>query len=124
MPKRVLDVGQCNFDHGAIRGMLSQEFGVEVLRAHGWDDTYEALRQGSCALILVNRVLDRGGASGLEIIQKLKADEALKHIPVMLVTNYPEFQQQAQAFGALTGFGKADLHQPATVELLAKWLGN
>ena len=124
MAKRVLDVGQCDFDHGAIRGLLSQEFGADVIRAHDWEDVLKTLQQATCDLVLVNRMLDQGGASGLEIIRKLKADDVLKHLPVMLVTNYPEYQQQAQALGAVPGFGKAELRQPATIELLKEYLGN
>ena len=45
-----------------------------------------------------------------------------RSIPVMLVTNYPEHQQQAIAAGAEPGFGKAELASPATLAKLAKFL--
>ncbi|MFH1110708.1 MAG: hypothetical protein V1790_16145 [Planctomycetota bacterium] len=38
---RVLNVGQCDYDHGNIRRMLSEEFGADVERAA---DTEEAVR--------------------------------------------------------------------------------
>ena len=39
---RILDVGQCSFDHGAISGYLAGRFGAQVERA----DT--ATRRGRC----------------------------------------------------------------------------
>jgi hypothetical protein len=42
---------------------------------------------------------------------------------VMLVSNYPEYQSQAVALGALPGFGKAALREPDTAELIRKALG-
>jgi CheY-like chemotaxis protein len=88
----VLDVGQCGFDHSSIATYLADRFGSRVERADGLDDTHQALRQGRFDLVLVNRVLDQDGSSGLELIQTLKEDsqESLKAIPVMLVSDYPE----------------------------------
>jgi hypothetical protein len=41
----------------------------------------------------------------------------------MLVTNYPEHQQEAVAAGAEPGFGKAELGQLATRDKLSRFLG-
>ena len=43
-------------------------------------------------------------------------------VPVMLISNYPEAQEKAVSDGAVRGFGKAVLDDPATVELLAAFL--
>jgi hypothetical protein len=40
----------------------------------------------------------------------------------MLVSNYPEYQQQAIAAGCEPGFGKAELSAPATLDKLARFL--
>jgi hypothetical protein len=42
--KRVLDIGNCSMDHGAISGMLQKQFGAEVVQCHGQDDSLAALR--------------------------------------------------------------------------------
>lgn len=122
MPKRVVDVGQCGFDHGSIAGFLKREFGAEVVAADGPQDALAALREGPCDLVLVNRQLDADGSDGLDVVRLLKADVKLSGVPVMLVSNYPEYQQAAIKAGAEPGFGKRDLTQPETRQKLARFL--
>jgi CheY-like chemotaxis protein len=66
--------------------------------------------------VLINRVLDFDGSSGLDLIRTLKEapDQPMAAVPVILVSNYPEAQQAALELGAVSGFGKASLHSPAT----------
>lgn len=122
MPKRVLDIGNCSMDHGAISGMLRKQFAAEVVQCHGPDDSLDALRHGQFDLVLVNRKLDQDYSDGLEIIQAIKADPQLAAVPVMLITNYAEYQEQAIAAGALPGFGKKELYAEQTQERLGKVL--
>lgn len=123
MTKRVLDVGNCVPDHGAIRRMLETNFGAEVLQAHGPEDTRAALERGGVDLVLINRKLDQDYSDGLEILKQIKTDPRLRAVPVMLITNYPEHQAAAVAEGAEYGFGKLELGKPETHERLAKILG-
>jgi CheY-like chemotaxis protein len=118
MKKRVLDIGNCSPDHEAIRRLIEEQFEAEVAQAHGWNDAAGQLGRQSFDLVLVNRLLDRDGREGLEIIRLIKSDERLRAIPVMLVTNYEEHQQQAVEAGALPGFGKRSIREPETVEKL------
>src|SRR5947208_2898845 len=104
--KRVLSVGQCMADHGSISRTLHRSFGAEVVAAHTADEALERLRHDTFALVLVNRVLDADGSSGLDLISRVKADEGLRPVPVMLVSNYQDAQGQAVAAGAEPGFGK------------------
>jgi CheY-like chemotaxis protein len=122
MPKRVLDVGNCVPDHGAIRSLLERTFGAEVVQAHGPEDTLAELKKGHFDLVLVNRKLDQDYSDGLDIIKSLKADPALAKTPVMLITNYENHQAVAIAAGAEPGFGKLSLNEPATIERLGKFL--
>ena len=122
MPKRVLDVGNCSVDHGAISSALRRDFGAEIVQAHGPDDALLELRTGSFDLVLVNRKLDQDYSDGLDIIKAIKADAELQATPVMLITNYAEHQETAVAIGAELGFGKKELSLPATREKLAKFL--
>jgi two-component system chemotaxis response regulator CheY len=109
MMARVLSVGQCGFDHGSITRQMRQRFGAEVVGASDAPEAIAALRGGGFDLVLVNRVLDGDGSSGLDLIRTLKADPALSGLPVMLVSNYASAQDQAMTLGALKGFGKSDL---------------
>ncbi len=120
--KIVLDVGQCNPDHAAIRRLVEGQFGAKVIRADSADEALAALRASAIDLVLINRKLDLDYSDGLDIIRQMKADPQLESIPVMLVSNYPEYQVQAVAAGAEAGFGKAELAQPSTQQRLAKFL--
>jgi CheY-like chemotaxis protein len=121
--KRVLSIGQCLADHGAIERTLHQNFGAEVEAADTPAEASDKLRETTFDLVLVNRILDRDGSSGLEVISQLKRDDALHAIPVILVSNYPDAQEQAQNRGALPGFGKANLGQPVMLGRIREVLG-
>jgi two-component system chemotaxis response regulator CheY len=121
--KRVLDIGQCGADHGAIRRLVEGNFEARVVQAHDAREALAELRAGQFDLVLVNRRLDLDGSDGLEIVKAIKGEEAIAATPVMLVTNYAEYQEAAVAAGAEPGFGKAQLHEPGTVKVLAVILG-
>ena len=108
---RVLNVGQCGYDHSSISRFLEQSCNAQVDAADSSAEALDALRSDPKRydLVLVNRVFDRGGESGLALIQTLRADATLAEVPVMLVSNHPNAQQQAIEAGALPGFGKSDL---------------
>jgi two-component system chemotaxis response regulator CheY len=116
---RVLSVGQCGFDHGKIARHMKQAFGAEVVAADTFPEALEALRGGPpFDLVLVNRVTDADGSRGLDLVRDLNGGPT----PVMLVSNYPEAQEQAVSLGALPGFGKSDLGLPAVHERLKRVL--
>jgi two-component system chemotaxis response regulator CheY len=121
--KRVLSVGQCFADHSSISRTIRQHFDAEVEDAAGADEARARLQRGKFDLVLVNRVLDGDGSQGVDLIGQLKAEEALHGLPVMLVSNYEDSQQEAVARGALPGFGKAALGQPRMLGLLRAVLG-
>jgi CheY-like chemotaxis protein len=118
MPLRVLDVGQCIPDHAAIRRLLENKFSAQVVQTHGLEDTLAELRRGEFALVLVNRKLDADYSDGMEIIRRIKGDPQLAGVPVMIVSNYPDAQQQAVEIGAEMGFGKAKLASAETHAIL------
>ncbi|MHC4670932.1 MAG: response regulator [Planctomycetota bacterium] len=118
----VLDVGQCNPDHHAIKSIIMQHFQARVDRAQLTDQAMDALQQKQYHLVLVNRIIDRDGSEGIILIQRIKQDQKLLHIPVMMVSNYPQAQDQAVNAGAVPGFGKAELSKPQTLERLKQFL--
>jgi CheY-like chemotaxis protein len=121
--KRVLSVGQCFADHGNISHTLQRHFAAEVVGVDDGGDALARLRRESFALVLVNRRLDADGSSGLEVVKQIKADETLRPVPVMLVSNYEDAQNEAVEAGALPGFGKAALGQPHVLARLRPLLG-
>jgi CheY-like chemotaxis protein len=121
--KRILSVGQCQADHGRLAQTIRHLFGAEVV---GVDDAVEAdrrLGEQAFDLILVNRIFDANGASGIDFIRGLKRRN-LAWAPVMLVSNHEDAQREAIAAGAVPGFGKASLGHAAMVERLRPLLGN
>ncbi|MFQ3594110.1 MAG: response regulator [Gemmataceae bacterium] len=118
--KTVLSVGQCDLDHDMISRLIGS-LGGEVRRVHNAQQTIEELANGCFALVLVNRVFDLDGGDGQALIRELK--KRYPQLPVMLVSNYADAQETAQAAGAEPGFGKAALHAPETAERLKKYLG-
>ncbi|MCH9002562.1 MAG: response regulator [Planctomycetes bacterium] len=119
---RVLDVGQCDFDHGNIGKMLVEQFGAVVDRAHNTDEAIKAISKNRYDIVMVNRIFDADGAEGTELIKKLQADESNRRTTVMLVSNYADAQDAAVALGAKRGFGKDAISDPATIQCLAAFL--
>ena len=122
MTKRVLDVGNCVPDHAAIRGLIERNFDAQVVQADDLASAVAELQKQPADLVLVNRKLDLDYSDGMAIVRHLKADPQWSATPVMLITNYPEYQAEAIAAGAAPGFGKQELRSNETLERLRKFL--
>ncbi len=122
MTKRLLDVGSCGPDHASLRQLVQDHFDVVVDQADGMDDALELLGQQSYDLVTVNRVMDRDGSEGLEIIRAIKSHARFGDTPVMMITNFADHQHLAVTAGAVDGFGKSQLVTPSTVERLRPFL--
>ncbi|QGJ70000.1 Response regulator PleD [Planctomycetales bacterium 10988] len=112
MKKKVLDVGQCDYDHANITAFINKFAEAEVVRTHGLEDSLSQLKSGDFDLVLINRKLDRDHSDGMPILKAIKTDPELQDIKVMLVSNLADAQREAEAAGALPGFGKAEYHKP------------
>ena len=122
MAKRVLDVGNCDADHAAIRALIEGSFQATVVQADGPQDSLAALRAGGIDLVLVNRKLDADQSDGLDVIRQIKQHPDHSTTPCMLITNFEDHQQSAVEAGAEPGFGKRQLDDPATREKLSRFL--
>ena len=121
--KRVLSVGQCAADNWSITRALKTHFSAEVVPADGASEALGLLEQQAFDLVLVNRVFDADGGSGVGFIRQLTQREPHVTVPVMLVSNYQDAQDEAVKAGAKPGFGKAALGQPAMLARLRDVLG-
>jgi two-component system chemotaxis response regulator CheY len=121
--RRVLSVGHCGFDHNRIAHHFRQSFDAQVDGVSTFAEALDALRGRHYDLVLINRINDEDGAPGLELIRDMKAEAELADVPVMLVSNYAEAQQAAEALGARPGFGKSELTTPQTRTRLESILG-
>lgn len=122
MVKRVLNVGHCLSDHMAIEAMIQQHFDAEVVPAADADTALAALRNQAYDLVLVNRKLDRDYSDGLEVIRSIKEALATRAPPVMLITNFTDYQQKAIQAGAVPGFGKQALGSKEVLDKLRPFL--
>ena len=119
---RVLDVGNCDPDHGAIRLMVTEAFDAQVDRVMFVPDAMKKLADLAYDLVLVNRLVFDDGSPGIDLVRQMKADERIRNVPVMLISNYADAQSEAKAAGAIPGFGKAAVGDSVTVDLLAEYL--
>ena len=122
MPKKVLDVGQCDLDHSNITALLKANFEVEVARAHSRSEAISMATVEGFDLVLVNRLFDADGSEGMAVVSDLKTNERTADVPVMIVSNYEEAQVAAVEAGAVRGFGKSALGSDATLDLLKSYL--
>lgn len=115
----VLLVGHCGPDTSYLRSAVKKALPTaEVRSVHDEAGLAKEVAAGSAPLLLVNRVLEPGFAteSGIELIPSLKS--AYPAARILLVSNYPEAQEQAVRLGALPGFGKKDIGTPRLNTLL------
>ncbi len=122
MSKRVLDVGNCVPDHAALRRLVEGSFDAQLFAADDLADTLSQLKKQPADLVIVNRKLDKDYSDGMDIIRQLKSHADYGNVPVMLLSNYPEYQQQAIADGAEPGFGKQELRTSDTLAKLKRFL--
>jgi len=116
--KTVLSVGQCRPDSAAIAHYFKSHFGAQVLTADLPDEAMSLLKQSPVDLVLINRKLDIDSSDGLRILSLIRSSPK-PDLPVMLVSNYAEWQEKAVEMGAVYGFGKAELNKPETRERIA-----
>jgi len=119
VPKRVLSIGNCNYDFSTLTTALEKNYQVELQSVDTAEEATKAVKDGQYDLIVVNRLFDVNGESGIELIKKLKPTVKA---PMMLISNYPEYQQQAIAAGAVPGFGKKAVGKPALLEVVGEYL--
>jgi two-component system chemotaxis response regulator CheY len=123
--KRIALVGHCGPDSYALRSAVSRFIPEsEVVFAHDEDSLEAEATGGRADLLLINRVLDGDYAegSGVALVARLQAADPARP-RLMLISNYPEAQQQAEAAGALPGFGKRDMYAESTRTKLRHALG-
>jgi CheY-like chemotaxis protein len=96
---------------------------VQIQIVEDSQELNQALATKQVDLILFNRQLDYGFDSdqGVDVIRSLRLSHP--NAKMMLVSNYPEAQQEALAAGALPGFGKRELGSARVTELLRNALG-
>jgi CheY-like chemotaxis protein len=124
MRKTVLLVGHCGADSAYLKLTVKKVLGdVDIRSAEDSQELSKALETGTPELILFNRELGYGFDPnvGVEMIRILH--QTYPDLKMMLVSNYADAQQAAEAAGALPGFGKRELGSPRVFQILREALG-
>ena len=118
----VLDVGNCDPDHGMIQQMLRENFDVRIDRVMFVDDALARMRENRYDLVLFNRLIFEDGSEGIELLRRAKADPALKDTPIMMISNFEDAQAASITAGGEPGFGKKSVFATTTIERLSNYL--
>ncbi|HEV7279078.1 MAG TPA: response regulator [Pirellulaceae bacterium] len=123
MKPTVLCVGNCGFDQSTLNSYLLSRFDATVLTADRAADADSVLGKREVDLVLVNRVFDRDGDSGIDWIRRRFGEEGAaagsRPIRAMLISGYEDAQREAVRAGAVPGFGKSDLRSNLAGERIA-----
>lgn len=124
MSKSILLVGHCGPDASMIRSAVRAFLPSAVFTVANTDDKLASLA-GQSDLLLINRVLDGDFAqpAGLDVIRRLGEDGKGSRSAIMLVSDIPEAQHEAELLGARPGFGKRALWSEATRSRILAALG-
>ena len=118
MPTFVL-IGHCGPDAYLLRSAVARAVpGATFVTAHDEQALISAPIHDR--VLLINRVLDDGFSvdNGVRLIERLS--KARPGVVMMLVSNHEDAQAEAEAAGAMPGFGKRQVHAAVTAERLAE----
>ena len=114
MSNRILLVGHCGVDGPRLKDELSKALpSAKVERINSDAELRTAVGEGE-ALLLINREPVGFEGEGLDLIKRVKGDHP--DCKVMLVSDYPDAQKEAEQAGALKGFGKSEMGSPSLAE--------
>jgi len=118
MPRRVVLVGHCGPDNSFLKMAITRADRDATIVAADDSAELEKIIAAGADLLLFNRTLDWGfdGQEGVAVIRTLR--RKYTQLKMMLVSNYPEAQADAQAAGALPGFGKREIGSVRVTELI------
>ena len=123
----VLLVGHCGFDSGGLqRAVRGAAPGARVEGVNSRKALEAKLDDAS--LLLVNRHLDGAfgvpmgeNGDGVELVRELASTDGAP--ACIVISNFPEAQEAAEAAGALPGFGKRDVRAESTARSIRSALG-
>jgi hypothetical protein len=121
MAKKILIVGHCGIDGPMLQDVMGRIApGIEAQRVN--DMASLESQADAQSLLLVNRVLEGRFPThnGIDLIAELARKENAPRL--MLISNHTDAQKQAQAAGAIPGFGKARAHARETADLILQAL--
>lgn len=116
--KKLLIIEDDSFLQGLEAGKLERE-GYEVITASNGKEALGRINEPGIDMVLLDLVLP--DFDGFEILKKIKSDEHLKNIPVVVFSNLSEDKdiKKSQDLGALNFMVKSNF----TLDELVKYVG-
>ena len=116
-PRTVVLVGHCGPDMFMLKTAVGRALPEATIVSVNDDDVLGEYRTPE-ALLLVNRELDGqfDTQSGIELISEIA--QQTDGPVTMLISNLQDAQAQAVAAGAKPGFGKSQLYDSSTIDIL------
>ncbi|QDU34836.1 hypothetical protein KS4_29120 [Poriferisphaera corsica] len=113
---QIILVGHCGFDTANLTRFIKKHTDLPIHAAQSPKELTPYLSPD--ALLLINRVIPRAFKlpTGIELIAQLNQQPNPPRS--LLISNFPESQQQAITAGALPGFGKSHLTDQKSIKLL------
>lgn len=119
----VVLVGHCGPDTSYLRMAVQKALpGSPIRSAHDETELDQLLAaipgEDPQPILLINRALESGFASetGVELVAHIHRKRPLSKL--LLVSNFPEAQEEAVKNGALPGFGKREIGSAKVISLL------
>lgn len=108
-----------------IAGQKISDAGFEVMMAMNGDEAFEILGSASELPDVIVLDLILPGMSGFEILEKLKADERLKSIPVLILSNLGQEEDidKAKELGAADYMVKAHFSFAEIIKKINETIG-
>ncbi|HEY3760991.1 MAG TPA: response regulator [Verrucomicrobiae bacterium] len=106
-----------------IYGNRLKREGFDVLFAQDGQAALETLSQVRPDLVVLDLMLPK--VPGAEVLKRIRSDEGLKNIPVLILSNayISELTQKAMESGATTGMLKSECTPASLIETVRKMLG-
>jgi CheY-like chemotaxis protein len=114
-------------DDSAIADMYAlglDRAGFELTVAGDWPAGLKLLRARHFDLVVLDVMLP--GPSGMEALEAIRADPALKDVPVAILSNSeltPDVHERAVDLGILGWLTKSRTPPPMVVRTIRRWLG-
>lgn len=94
--------------------------GYHITVAHDGAEALEAVKNVKPDLVLLDLIMPK--LNGFEVLKAIKADDSIKHIPVIILSNLsqPTDEAEARQTGALDFIVKADISLKDLSDRIAK----